>query len=100
MPPPPPPGQGEKSTSETRDVRGEKVDQNYSKKRIGEGDVKLDQDRLAQAVSEEKKRKSRGGKDDEDRSSKKAKSSLDSGSHEVTEEELGTLKHCSFHWRH
>ena len=54
--------------------------------------MKLDQDRLAQAVSEEKKRKARGGKDEEDRSSKKVKSSLESGSHEVTEEELGM--HC------
>ncbi|KAF8973122.1 pre-mRNA-splicing factor SLU7 [Flammula alnicola] len=73
---------------EDRELRSEKIDQNYSKKRIGEGDVKIDQDRLAQAVLEEKKRKARGGKDDENRSSKKLKSSLESGSHEVTEEEL------------
>lgn len=66
----------------------EKVEQNYSKKRIGEGDVKLDRDRLAQAVLEERKRKARGGKDDDDRSSKKQKSALESGSHDVTEEEL------------
>ena len=67
----------------------EKVEQNYSKKRIGEGDVKLDRDRLAQAVLEERKRKTRGGKDDDDRSSKKQKGVLESGSHDVTEEELG-----------
>lgn len=88
--PPPPAAQIDKTASESREARTEKIDQNYSKKRIGEGDVKLDQDRLAQAVSDEKKRKARGGKDDEDRSSKKVKSSLESGSHEVTEEELGT----------
>ena len=66
--------------------RFERVDQNYSKKRIGEGDVKLDRDLLAQSVLDEKKRKSGEMKDD-DRSSKKQKSGL--GSHEVTEEELG-----------
>ena len=69
--------------------RSEKVEQNYSKKRIGEGDVKIDQDRLAQAVQEEKKRKARSGKEDDDRSSKKKKGTLEGGSHEVTEEELG-----------
>ena len=74
---------------EDRAERVERIDQNYSKKRIGEGDVKLDQDRLAQAVLDEKKRKSRGMKEEEDRSSKKQKSGLELGSHEVTEEELG-----------
>lgn len=64
-----------------------RIDQNYSKKRVGEGDVSLDKDRLAEAISEEKKRKVRGDKDD-DRSSKKIKG-LQSGSHDVTEEELG-----------
>ena len=67
--------------------RIERVDQNYSKKRIGEGDVKLDQELLAQSVLDEKKRKS-GGMNGDDRSSKKQKSGL-GGSHEVTEEELG-----------
>jgi pre-mRNA-processing factor SLU7 len=75
--------------TEDRMERVERIDQNYSKKRIGEGEVKLDQDRLAQAVLDEKKRKSRGMKDEDDRSSKKQKSGLESGSHEVTEEELG-----------
>lgn len=64
-----------------------RIEQNYSKKRVGEGDVSLDKDRLAEAISEEKKRKARGDKDD-DRSSKKMKG-LQSGSHDVTEEELG-----------
>ncbi|KAG1737711.1 Pre-mRNA splicing Prp18-interacting factor-domain-containing protein [Suillus lakei] len=63
-----------------------RIEQNYSKKRVGEGDVSLDKDRLAEAISEEKKRKTRGDKDD-DRSSKKMKG-LQSGSHDVTEEEL------------
>ncbi|KAG2148432.1 Pre-mRNA splicing Prp18-interacting factor-domain-containing protein [Suillus cothurnatus] len=63
-----------------------RIEQNYSKKRVGEGDVSLDKDRLAEAISEEKKRKARGDKDD-DRSSKKMKG-LQSGSHDVTEEEL------------
>ncbi|KAG2755237.1 hypothetical protein P692DRAFT_20826881 [Suillus brevipes Sb2] len=63
-----------------------RIEQNYSKKRVGEGDVALDKDRLAEAISEEKKRKTRGDKDD-DRSSKKMKG-LQSGSHDVTEEEL------------
>lgn len=67
-----------------------KVEQNYSKNRVGEGDVKLDKERLAQALSEEKKRKKRG-EDGEDRVGKKQKSALEGGSHDVTEEELGTF---------
>ncbi|PPQ99430.1 hypothetical protein CVT24_005237 [Panaeolus cyanescens] len=69
-----------------QDTRTEKLDQNYSKKRIGEGDVKLDKDRLQKAIQEEKKRKKADA--EEDRSSKKQKSGLDASSHEVTEEEL------------
>lgn len=64
-----------------------KVEQNYSKKRVGEGDVKLDKDRLAQALAEEKKRKGRS--DDEDRHGKRRKGVLETSTHEVTEEELG-----------
>lgn len=64
-----------------------RIEQNYSKKRVGEGDVSLDKDRLAEAISEEKKRKTRGDKDD-DRFNKKRKG-LQSGSHDVTEEEYG-----------
>lgn len=77
--------------TEDRAERVERIDQNYSKKRIGEGDIQLDRDRLAQAVLDEKKRKSRGMKGEDDRSHKKQKSGLESGSHEVTEEELGTF---------
>lgn len=72
----------------------QKVEQNYSKKRVGEGDVKLDKDSLARAMNEEKKRKL-GGEDD-DRAGKKRKNALDSGSHDVTEEELGAFLKC-FH---
>ena len=74
--------------------RVERVDQNYSKKRIGEGDVKLDQELLAQSVLDEKKRKS-GGMNGDERSSKKQKSGQ-GGSHEVTEEELGAFLHLFF----
>lgn len=65
-----------------------KTEQNYSKTRVGEGEVKLDKDRLAQALSEEKKRKKRG-EDGEDRAGKKQKGAPGGGSHDVTEEELG-----------
>ncbi|KAL0956392.1 hypothetical protein HGRIS_002539 [Hohenbuehelia grisea] len=64
-----------------------KTKQNFSKQRVGEGDVELDKERLAQALQEEKKRKNRG--DDEDvRWGKKKKSGLESSSHDVTEEEM------------
>ena len=66
------------------------MEQNYSKKRVGEGDVRLDKDRLARALAEEKKRK--GGNED-DRSSKRRRGVLETGTHDVTEEELGQ---CSF----
>ena len=60
----------------------------YSKKLgVGEGDIKIDNDRLAKALQEERKRKSRGN-DDGDRFDKKKKGP-ESGSHDVTEEELG-----------
>ncbi|KAJ7594283.1 Pre-mRNA splicing Prp18-interacting factor-domain-containing protein [Mycena floridula] len=61
-----------------------KVEQNYSKKRVGEGDFKLDKERLQKAIDEEKKRKVRD--DDVDRSSKKKKTGI--SAHEVTEEEM------------
>ena len=83
----------QKIEAEDSAERVERVDQNYSKKRVGEGEIKLDRDLLAQSVLEEKKRKSGGG---EDRSSKKQKSGLGTGSHDVTEEELGTSLLCLF----
>jgi pre-mRNA-processing factor SLU7 len=80
------------STSDPSAQRGEaegprgRVEQNYSKKRVGEGDVSLDKERLAEALNEEKKRKAWGG-DDQDRLSKKKKGVEISG-HDVTEEQL------------
>lgn len=66
----------------------ERVEQNYSKLRVGEGDIKIDNDRLAKALQEERKRKLRGN-DDGDRFGKKKKGVPESGNHDVTEEELG-----------
>ncbi|KAJ7859740.1 hypothetical protein B0H13DRAFT_1639942, partial [Mycena leptocephala] len=64
----------------------ERVEQNYSKKRVGEGDVRLDDERLSRALHEEKKRKAARGEEDDDRLGKKRKNA--GGSHDVTEEEL------------
>ena len=55
----------------------------FGKERVGEGEVQLDEERLAQALKKEKKRKAR---DDETRSGKRAKGDE---SYEVTEEQLG-----------
>ncbi|KAI3618616.1 pre-mrna-splicing factor slu7 [Moniliophthora roreri] len=64
-----------------------KVEQNYSKKRVGEGDVKLDPERLVRAVEAEKR--SRGNDDGRETSGKKRKvDGGTTGSHDVTEEEL------------
>ncbi|KAI0374037.1 pre-mRNA-splicing factor SLU7 [Pilatotrama ljubarskyi] len=76
MPPPPPP------VTDNAEDRKKKAEELFSKKRLGEGDLSLDRDRLAQAINEERKRKARGG-DDDDRFGKKQKSS-----YEVSEEEL------------
>jgi hypothetical protein len=65
------------------------VEQNYSKKRVGEGDVRLDDERLSRALHEEKKRKAARGEEDDDRLGKKRKNA--GGSHDVTEEELGKI---------
>jgi len=66
-------------------------EQNYSKKRVGEGDVKIDKDRLNSALADERKRKNKS-EDSEDRGGKKRKGAgLDGSSHDVTEEEMGML---------
>ncbi|KAF5393412.1 hypothetical protein D9757_000755 [Collybiopsis confluens] len=70
------------STLESSNAEG-KVEQNYSKKRMGEGEVSLDKERLAQALKEEKKRTR--GEDEDGRLGKRQKGG---GAHEVTEEEL------------
>ncbi|KAJ7497464.1 Pre-mRNA splicing Prp18-interacting factor-domain-containing protein [Mycena latifolia] len=72
-------------TTSAREQTSERLEQNYSKKRVGEGDVRLDEERLSRALNEEKKRKARGEYDD-DRLGKKRKNA--GGSHDVTEEEL------------
>ena len=82
----------QQSTSLIEDIPpdpDERREQNFSKKRVGEGDVKLDKERLAQALNEEKKRKMRG--DDEDGLLGKKKKVTHAGSHDVTEEELGVF---------
>lgn len=73
--------------NESREESADKAEQNFSKKRVGEGSVKLDEERLAQAINEEKKRKFKGDGDD-DNMGKKRKT-VQQGSHDVTEEELG-----------
>jgi len=78
----------DEAVNESREEPTDKVEQNYSKKRIGEGNIKLDQERLAQAISEEKKRKFRSDGGD-DNMGKKRKNIQQGGSHDVTEEELG-----------
>jgi pre-mRNA-processing factor SLU7 len=64
---------------------------NFSVKRIGEGHIELDKERLALAIQEEKKRKMRLDDDDE-RLGKKKK---DYVGREVTEEDMGKLSFCS-----
>jgi len=66
--------------------RRKKAEELYSKKRLGEGEISLDKERLAEAISEEKKRKGRG-EDLEDRFGKRQKGAQ-GGSHEVSQEEL------------
>ncbi|TBU33819.1 Pre-mRNA splicing Prp18-interacting factor-domain-containing protein [Dichomitus squalens] len=79
MPPPPVP-------SSSVDERKKKAEELFSKKRLGEGDLSLDHDKLSKALSEERKRKARGD-DDDDRGGKKPKGGLGK-SYEVSEEEL------------
>lgn len=84
MPPPPPPAAAVGDTAEERKKKAEEL---FSKKRLGEGELSLDRDKLTKAINDERKRKARGD-DDEDRFGKKPKGGLGS-SHEVSEEELG-----------
>lgn len=72
-----------------------KVEQNFAKKRIGEGDVQLDQGKFKQALDDARKRKT---EDSDERSGKKRRGVLESSSHEVTEEELGlSFAYCDEH---
>jgi hypothetical protein len=61
-----------------------------SKKRLGEGDLSLDKDKLAQALSAERKRKVVGEDDDDDRwGGKRRKYGREGTNIDVTEEDLG-----------
>lgn len=64
----------------------EPVEQNYSKKRVGEGDISLDKSRLKKAIDDEKKRKVKDH--DDERPGKRRKEAIPSGTHEVSEEQL------------
>ena len=82
MPPPPvPPGDAEE--------RKKRAEELFSKKRLGEGDLALDKEKLVRALSEERKRKGRGD-DEDDRFGKKQRGNLGQ-SYEVSEEELGMV---------
>lgn len=82
MPPPPVP-------SGDADERKKKAEELFSKKRLGEGNLSLDEGKLAKALNEERKRKARGD-DDDDRFGKKQRGGPGQ-SYEVSEEELGTF---------
>lgn len=86
-----PPPASEPSSSRTTektsaDDRKKKAEELYSKRRLGEGEVNLDESRLAQAIRDEKKRKGRADEDDP----WDAKRKKGGDKYEVTEEELGT----------
>ncbi|KAI0683581.1 Pre-mRNA splicing Prp18-interacting factor-domain-containing protein [Cytidiella melzeri] len=65
------------------DDRRKKAEELFSKKRLGEGDLKLNDRKLADAIQAERKRKGRGEEDEWGSKRKKA-----GDSYEVTEEEL------------
>ena len=69
MPPPPVP-------ADSVDDRKKKAEELFSKRRLGEGEVAINKEKLAQALSEERKRKSRGN-DDDDRWGKKQRAERD-----------------------
>lgn len=74
-----------KPPPEELDDRKKKADELFSKRRLGEGDVRIDEGRLAAALKEERKRKAAGEDDDAWGRKKKTKGETA----EVTEEELG-----------
>lgn len=78
------PVEATQETSKDAEERRRAAKNAFSKERVGEGEVQLDRERLAQALKEEKKRKARG--DDDSRSGKRAKGDE---SYQVTEEQLG-----------
>ncbi|TFK73928.1 hypothetical protein BDN72DRAFT_138001 [Pluteus cervinus] len=92
MPPPSAPVESDKGKTVSRDHDREEtapaIHQNYSKKRVGEGDVKIDKERLAEAMNDEKKRKQRAQEDGDRVGQKRKKLTTEVGTHEVTEEQL------------
>lgn len=76
------------ASDKEKEKQAARIEQNFSKQRVGEGDVTLDKERLERALKEEKKRK-KGGHDDDDRYTKKSKGTVESSTHDVTEEQLG-----------
>lgn len=83
--PSPEPEESSKAQNATKGKAEERQDRDRSK-RLGEGDIQLDKERLAKAIAEEKKRKQRA--DDEDERWGKKKKGPE-GNSEVTEEQLG-----------
>lgn len=84
------------TASGTAEDRRRKAESLFSKKRLGEGDVAIDQSRLAEALKAEKKRKARGDREEEFEwgTGKKKKVTGTGGNKagdEVTEEDLGML---------
>jgi pre-mRNA-processing factor SLU7 len=73
--------------SQDAEERRTQAQQAYSKDRLGEGDLKLSEARLAAALREEKKRKTQGDEWD-DRSGKRKKGQ---DAYDVTEEQLGAF---------
>lgn len=78
------------STNEDSDDRRRKAENLFSKRRLGEGELEIDQSKLADALKAERKRKVRGGEEEYEWGSGKKKKAGDN--HEVTEEELGMSK--------
>jgi len=82
----------EKAAAENAAAAEAHQEQTFSKKRLGEGDLQLDQKRLNAALKEEKKRKGGDGDGDEEDwqrdKRRKYNSFAGNGSTEVTEEEL------------
>ncbi|KAI0785662.1 pre-mRNA-splicing factor SLU7 [Abortiporus biennis] len=82
------PQQAEATISATSDERKKKAEELFSKRRLGEGDLNIDESKLAAALRDEKDKK-RKARDDEDPWGNKRKKAGGTEKHqEVTEEEL------------
>jgi pre-mRNA-processing factor SLU7 len=77
----------ERLAKEGERAGGSGAGKDFSKKRLGEGDLQLDQDKLNRAIAEERerKRKARGG--DEEEWESKRRRTEDAGG-DITEEQL------------